>query len=75
MAAVYVVADVPTAPPVTPVVVPVTPAAFEFAIQYPVSPPAAFAGGVTRTVYAALAAGFIVLGTAVTVPEGTSKVP
>jgi hypothetical protein len=67
MAAVKV-ADEP-GPPVTPVVVPVAPAASELAIQNPVCPPAGVAGGVTRTVYAAPASGVTVLGFAVTVPE------
>ena len=47
--------------------VPVTPAAVELAIQYPVSPPPVV-GTVIRTVYAAPAAGVVVLGTAFTVP-------
>jgi len=51
----------------TPVVVPVAPAALEFAIQYPVLPLPA--GAVIATVYAAPATGVVVLGLAVTVPE------
>ena len=62
----------PAAPPYL-TLVPVTPAAVEFAIQYPVSP---VDGDVipTATVYAALGAGVAVLGTAVTVPA-TVPVP